>query len=81
MHSTIPLSQASENSLLNIAAIKTDSKSLLRLMGFGLAPGKNIEVLRNRRGDVVLGSGHSRISLGKSVADKVMVHLAQENAA
>lgn len=81
MFSTYPLSEAEENSSLHIASINTESKSLLRLMGFGLVPGKDIYILRNRRGDVVLGSGHSRISLGKSVADKVMVRNIQVDAA
>ncbi len=71
---TLPLSETKEHSLLHIAAIKTTSKTQLRLMGLGLVPGKNIEVLRNRRGDVVLSSGNSRISLGESVASKIDVH-------
>ena len=71
---TLPLSEAKEHSLLHISAIKTASKTQLRLMGFGLVPGQEVEVLRNRRGDVVLTSGNSRISLGESVANKIHVH-------
>jgi len=74
MPETHPLSTAKETTLFHIAAIKTDSRTLLRLMGLGLVTGKNIEVLRNRRGDIVLGSGNSRISLGSSIAEKIMVH-------
>jgi len=74
MPETHPLSTAKETTLLHIAAIKTSSRTLLRLMGLGLVIGKDIEVLRNRRGDIVLGSGHSRISLGHSIADKIMVY-------
>ena len=74
MPNTHPLSSSTESSFLQIAAIKTNSKTLLRLMGLGLVTGKDIEVLRNRRGDIVLGSGNSRISLGRSVAEKIRVH-------
>lgn len=78
MSPTHPLSEAKEHSLLHIAAIRTASKTQLRLMGLGLVPGKDVEVLRNRRGDVVLCSGHSRISLGESVANKILVHEIQD---
>lgn len=81
MFPTFPLSEAPENTCLHIASIKTTSKTQLRLMGFGLVPGKNIEVLRNRCGDIVLGSGHARISLGKSVASKILVHTIKDEAA
>jgi Fe2+ transport system protein FeoA len=74
MPKTHPLSMAKESSYLHIAAIETNSKTLLRLMGLGLVTGNDIEVLRNRRGDIVLGNGNSRISLGHSIANKIMVH-------
>lgn len=74
MSDTHALSTSAESSFLHIVAIKTNSKTLLRLMGLGLVTGKNIEVLRNRKGDIVLGSDNSRISLGRSVAEKIMVH-------
>ncbi len=78
MTHTHALSTSSESSFLHIAAIKTNSKTLLRLMGLGLVTGKDIEVLRNRKGDIVLGNGNSRISLGRSIAEKIMVHEASQ---
>ena len=73
MNHSHPLSEAQESDFFHISAIKTNSKTLLRLMGLGLVKGKNIEVLRNRRGDIVLSSGNSRVSLGFSIAEKILV--------
>ncbi len=78
MSDTHALSTSAESSSLHIAAIKTNSKTLLRLMGLGLVTGKKIEVLRNRKGDIVLGSDNSRISLGRSIAEKILVHEVSE---
>jgi Fe2+ transport system protein FeoA len=78
MQNTHPLSEAKEHSRLHITAIKTSSKTLLRLMGLGLVTGNTIEVMRNRRGDIVLSNGNSRISIGHSVADKIHVHEVTE---
>jgi hypothetical protein len=33
--------------------------------------------LRNRNGDIVLGNGNNRISLGRSITDKISVHVQE----
>lgn len=67
------LANAKESELFNIAAIKIAPKMRTRLLGMGLGIGIDIGVLRNRRGDVVLGSGNTRISLSREIANKIMV--------
>ncbi len=73
MHNSQPLSTAKEHVRLAIAAITANNKTLCRLMGLGLAVGTEIELLRNRGGDVVLKNGNSRISLGQEVASQITV--------
>ena len=48
-----------------------------RLLGMGIGHGTHIEVLRNRHGDMVLGNGNNRISLGRSITQHILV---QESA-
>ncbi len=64
---------ANESELFNITAIKTAQSMRTRLLGMGLGVGLDIGVLRNRRGDVVLASGNTRISLSREIADKIKV--------
>ncbi len=76
MYNRQPLSEAKEHTHLIIAAITADKKTQCRLMGLGLGIGKEIELLRNRHGDVVLKNGNSRISLGQGVARQVLTHVS-----
>ena len=59
-----PLSECKEHSAAHIQSIQTDNATRIRLLGMGLGHGTHIEVLRNRHGDMVLGNGNNRISLG-----------------
>ncbi len=71
MHKSQPLSETGEHTRLTITAITADKQTQCRLMGLGLGVGKEIELLRNRRGDVVLKNGNSRISLGAGLARQI----------
>lgn len=70
------LSDSPEHAILEISEINTGSKTLLKLMGLGLAAGQTIEVMKNRKGDIVLKIGNSRISIGYSVAKNILTHTA-----
>lgn len=69
------LAQVSEQSVVHIQSIKTDSATRMRLLGMGLGKGCTLQVLRNRLGDLVLGSGNNRISLGRSITRDIFVTL------
>ncbi|HIO91684.1 MAG TPA: ferrous iron transport protein A [Leucothrix mucor] len=69
----LSLMSATESELFNITDIKTEQSMRTRLLGMGLGVGLDVGVLRNRRGDVVLASGNSRISLSREIADKIVV--------
>ena len=69
----LSLMDANESELFNITNIKTAHAMRTRLLGMGLGVGLDVGVLRNRRGDVVLASGNTRISLSREIADKIQV--------
>jgi len=56
-----------------IHSVHADGKTKAKLLGLGLGVGQDIDVIRNRRGDIVLRTGQSRISIGYSLAKKIMV--------
>ncbi|MCK5902033.1 MAG: ferrous iron transport protein A [Cocleimonas sp.] len=69
----LSLATAKESELFTIKAIKASPKLRTRLLGMGLGVGIDIGVLRNRRGDVVLGSGNTRISLSREISRKIVI--------
>ena len=71
--SHLSLMDANESELFNITDIKAEHAMCTRLLGMGLGVGLDVGVLRNRRGDVVLASGNTRISLSREIADKIQV--------
>ncbi len=56
-----------------IHSVQADGKTKAKLLGLGLGVGQDIDVIRNRRGDIVLRTGQSRISIGYSLAKKIIV--------
>ncbi|HPQ95046.1 MAG TPA: FeoA family protein [Thiolinea sp.] len=69
----MPLSRLAETRQAHIHAVETDKATRIRLLGMGLGKGSRIRILRNRFGDVVLGNGHNRISLGRSITERILV--------
>ena len=43
----------------------------------GIGTGSRIEILRNRNGDMVLGNGNNRISLGRTITAHIMVQVQE----
>ncbi|QQZ29453.1 ferrous iron transport protein A [Thiothrix subterranea] len=72
-----PLSTLTESSSAHIHVIQTDNATRIRLLGMGIGKGSRIDVLRNRNGDIVLGNGNNRISLGRTITDHIMVHVQE----
>ena len=74
------LSQMPEQTSVNIQAIQADHATRLRLLGMGLGRGSALQVLRNRWGDMVVGSGHNRISLGRSITHDILVFASTQRS-
>lgn len=74
---SMPLAQVPEHLKAHIQAVQTDSATRIRLLGMGIGIGTAVEILRNRKGDLVLGNGNNRISLGRSITDNILVHVQE----
>ncbi len=74
------LSDSTESAIVHIASISTDHPTRIRLLGMGIGKGSRIEILRNRQGDIVLGNGNNRISLGRSITAHITVSLPERLA-
>lgn len=72
-----PLSQLAEHLTAHVHAVQTDNATRIRLLGMGIGTGTRVEILRNRNGDIVLGNGNNRISLGRSITDKITVQVQE----
>ncbi len=73
MLQTTPLASFNSSNQVHVKKIESDSKTQVRLLGLGIGIGSYLEVLRNRGGDVVLANNNIRISLGRSIAEKILV--------
>jgi len=73
MINSTPLADFKEATLVLVKKIKADSKTQIRLLGLGIGIGSSLEILRNRGGDMVLAQNNNRISLGRSIANKILV--------
>ena len=73
MANSLTLAACLEKATVHILSISTDKATRIRLLGMGIGKGSQLNVLRNRNGDVVLGSGNNRVSLGHSVSQHILV--------
>lgn len=80
MQNAQPLTQQQESNTVNVKKVLSDAKTQVRLLGLGIGVGSNLEVLRNRGGDMVLANNNMRVCLGRSIADKILVANDKERA-
>ncbi len=73
MQNTNPLATQKESVLVHVKKIQSDCKTQVKLLGLGIGIGSTLEVLRNRGGDMVLANNNIRISLGRSIAENILV--------
>ena len=73
MQHSLSLAVCLEKAIVHVLYISTDKATRIRLLGMGIGKGTRLEVLRNRKGDVVLGSGNNRVSLSHSVSSAILV--------
>ena len=76
MLNATPLATQKESVHVQVKKIISNTKTQVRLLGLGIGTGSTLEVLRNRGGDVVLANNNIRISLGRSIAEKILVSAA-----
>ena len=75
----IPLALAKPGERVIIREIAGGKSALLRLSSMGLRPGDQIEIINNTgHGRIILGHGYTRLAMGRGVAQKIMVSVAEE---
>jgi len=70
---TVTLDRIPAGTLARITRIQGDKGLARRLLGLGLRVGSEISVLQQRRRGVVVASAGTRVALGSSVADKLLM--------
>lgn len=73
MLNTSPLATQKQSAHVHVKKIESDTKTQVRLLGLGIGIGSTLEILRNRGGDMVLANNNIRISLGRTIAEKIIV--------
>ncbi len=68
-----PLATQKSPARVHVKRVVSNTKTQVRLLGLGIGIGSTLEVLRNRGGDMVLANNNIRISLGRSIAEKILV--------
>lgn len=75
----MPLAMARPREQVVIREITVGSSRQSELLNMGLRTGDTIEIINNTgRGRVILGHGHTRIGIGRGIAQKIMVSLADK---
>ncbi|MEG4319736.1 MULTISPECIES: FeoA family protein [unclassified Microcoleus] len=69
---SFPLAMASIGDKLRIVKLKGSEGTVRRLIGMGLVPGIEVQIVSNSGGSVIVGIGDNRIGLGAGMAQKIM---------
>lgn len=72
--SDMPLSTVPVGRRVILSRISGRPRQIRRLTELGLTPGVVIEVVRDGGGPLLIAVRDSRIALGRSVADRIVVH-------
>ena len=73
-----PLATYHKSARVHVKKINADSKTQVRILGMGIGNGSDLVVMRNRGGDMVLAKNNIRISLGRTIAEKILVEQVSE---
>jgi ferrous iron transport protein A len=69
---SFPLAMASVGERLAIAKLKGTEGTVRRLIGMGLVPGTELQIIIIANGSVIVALGDNRIGLGVGMAQKIM---------
>ncbi|MES9846087.1 MAG: FeoA family protein [Candidatus Sedimenticola sp. PURPLELP] len=76
---TTPLDRLAVGTEAKIAEIHGDRAMARRLLSLGLRVGSEISVLQHRKRGVVVASAGTRVALGASIADKLLMQTIQHS--
>jgi ferrous iron transport protein A len=66
------LAMASVGEQLLIVKLRGSESTVRRLIGMGLVPGCEVQIISTTNGSVIVGIGDNRIGLGAGMAQKIM---------
>lgn len=69
---SFPLAMASIGEKLRIVKLKGSEGTVRRLIGMGLVPGIEVQIISNSGGSVIVAIGDNRIGLGAGMAQKIL---------
>ncbi|MEO6863416.1 MAG: FeoA family protein [Microcoleus sp.] len=69
---SFPLAMATVGEKLRIVKLKGSDGTVRRLIGMGLVPGIEVQIVSNSGGSVIVGICDNRIGLGAGMAQKIM---------
>lgn len=69
---SFPLAMASVGEKLRIVKLKGSEGTVRRLIGMGLVPAIEVQIISNSGGSVIVAIGDNRIGLGAGMAQKIM---------
>ncbi len=69
---SFPMAMASVGERLLIVKLKGSEGTVRRLIGMGLVPGCQVQIISIANGSVIVGIGDNRVGLGAGMAQKIM---------
>lgn len=69
---SFPVAMASIGEKLRIVKLKGSEGTVRRLIGMGLVPGIEVQIISNSGGSVIVAIGDNRIGLGSGMAQKIL---------
>ena len=69
---SFPLAMASIGEKLRIVKLKGSEGTVRRLIGMGLVPSIEVQIISNSGGSVIVAIGDNRIGLGAGMAQKIL---------
>lgn len=69
---SFPLAMASIGEKLQIVKLKGSEGTVRRLIGMGLVPSIEVQIISNSGGSVIVAMGDNRIGLGAGMAQKIL---------
>lgn len=76
---SFPMAMASVGERLLIVKLKGSEGTVRRLIGMGLVPGCQVQIISTTNGSVIVGIGDNRVGLGAGMAQKIMCTVCSIN--
>ncbi len=69
------LNNAKESTKVVISNIDVSNEVLIKLMSMGIGKGRELDIVKNNTGNVIVKNGESRIGLGSGISSLINVNV------